>query len=542
MKKPHLLLWLLCALSALLLSLPWLVPHTGALILVAFVPLLCADAIADQCKLRASWIYPAVTFIVWNAATTFWVCNATVGGGIFAVVGNAAQMLLVWLLFRLARKKMGGTLPYIFLAAMWIAWERRYYDVDISWPWLNLGGAFAQSTRTVQWYEYTGLMGGTLWAWLCNLGIFGLLVAGSDGYWQRWKPLARVCAILGITLVVAGPVVASKLIYDRYEERSEGTLDVVVAQPNFDPYEKFQSMTQAEQTAVVVGQFAGELDARPAGPVLLLAPETFTSDITLNNPEASPTLRSIRALLAAHPGAEMLFGASTYERFTTHAAPTILARPYGEGWIVSHNSAITATATEPIEVYHKSKLVVGTELTPYPKIFVPLDNWLSKKLGMSGLMGRCVGQDGVSLLHFGAERVPLGCAVCYESVYGEYCAEYVRAGAQAMTIITNDAWWGNTPGYRQHFSFARLRAIELRRDIARCGNTGISAFIDQRGEVLSQSDWWTRQTLSGQVNLSSGQTAFVRHGDIIGRVGTLLFLLLAAFLLVRLFLPGRKRK
>ena len=541
MRKPQLILWLLCALSALLLSLPWLVPHTGALALVAFVPLLCADAIAEQCRVRASWIYPAATFVAWNAATTFWVCNATVGGGIFAVLANAAQMLLVWLLFRLARRKLGGVLPYVFLAAMWIAWERRYFDVQISWPWLTLGGAFAQSTRSVQWYEYTGMLGGSLWVWVANLGIFGLLEAVSDGYWPRWKPLARVGAILGITLVVIGPVVASKLIFNAYEERSEATVDVLVGQPNFDPYEKFQSMTQAEQTAVLLDLFGEALADRPAGPLLLLAPETFTSDITLNDPDHSPTLQSFRRFMAAHPGTEMLFGASTYEIFTTHAAPTILARPYGEGWLVGHNTALTATATGPVEIYHKSKLVVGTELTPYPKIFVPLDKWLSKLMGVSGLMGRCVGQDGVSLLHFGQERVPLGCAVCYESVYGEYCTEYVKQGAQAMTIITNDAWWGNTPGYRQHLSYARLRAIELRRDLARCGNTGISAFIDQRGEILSQSQWWNRQTLSGQINLNSEQTAFVRHGDIIGRVCTLAFLLLAAVLLLRLFVPAKKR-
>ena len=542
MRKPQLFLWLMCALSALLLSLPWLVPHLGALVLVAFVPLLVADAVAEQCRVRASWIYPAATFVAWNAATTFWVCNATVGGGIFAILANAAQMLLVWLLFRLARRKMGGgILPYVFLAVMWIAWERQYYNVQISWPWLNLGGAFAQSTRTVQWYEYTGLMGGTLWVWLCNLGIFGLLEALSDGYWQRWNGLARVCAILGITLVIAGPVVASKMIWSSYEERSEGTVDVVIGQPNFDPYQKFQSMTQAQQTEVLLGLFGEALAERPDGPVLLLAPETFTSDIYINDPDHSPTLQSFRRFLAEHPGAEMLFGASTYEVFSTHAAPNLLARPYGEGWIVGHNSALTATATGPVEVYHKSKLVVGTELTPYPKIFVPLDNWLSKKMGVSGLMGRCVGQDGVSLLHWGEERVPLGCAVCYESVYGEYCTEYVRAGAKALTIITNDAWWGNTPGYRQHLSYARLRAIELRRDIARCGNTGISGFIDQRGEVLSESDWWQREVISGQINLSSEQTAFVRHGDVIGRVSTLVFLLLAAFLLVRLFVPGKKK-
>ena len=540
MRKPQTLLWLLSALSALLLSLPWLVPHTGALALVAFVPLLIADAVAEQCKVRASWLYPSVAFVAWNAATTFWVCNATVGGGIFAVLANAAQMMLIWLLFRLARKKMQGVLPYIFLAAMWIAWERRYFDVDISWPWLTLGGAFAQSTRSVQWYEYTGILGGSLWIWVSNLGIYGLIVAVSDGLWQRWNGLARGCAAVGIVLVIAGPLVASKLIWNAVDMQEGPTVDVVIGQPNFDPYQKFSSMTQAEQTAVLLDEFGKALEGWPAGqPVLLLAPETFTGDLVLNEPESSRTLQSIRAFLATHPGAEMLFGASSYEIFRTHASPDILARPYGDGWMLSHNSAVMARPAEPIEIYHKSKLVVGTELTPYPKIFVPLDDWLSKKMGVSGLMGRCVGQDGASLLHFGAERVPLGCAVCYESVYGEYCTQYVRAGAQAMTIITNDAWWGNTPGYRQHLHFARLRAIELRRDIARCGNTGISCFIDRRGEILDQTAWWTRGTLSGMVHLSEAQTAFVRHGDIVGRVCTLVFLLLAAALVVRLFVPRK---
>ena len=551
MRKPQLLLWLLAALSALLLSLPWLVPHTGALALVAFVPLLFADEVARELKLRASWLLPAFVFVAWNTATTFWVCNATVGGGIFAICYNSLQMLLIWLLFRLAKRKMGGTLPYIFLAAMWIAWERVYFSVEMSWPWLTLGGAFARSTRSVQWYEYTGILGGSLWVWAVNLGVYGLVVAVLDGAWQRWNSVARACASLGILLAIAGPLVASKFIFSSYEERSEGTVDVVIGQPNFDPYQKFESLPQAEQTRILLEQFSEALASLPASsatssassssalsaparPVLLLAPETFTGDVVLNAPDDSRTLQTFRAFLAEHPGAELLFGASTYDIYDTHAAPNLLARRYGDGWLVSHNSALMARAEGPVEVYHKSKLVVGTELTPCPRIFVPLDDWLSAKMGLGGLMGRCVGQDGVSLLHFGPQRLPLGCAVCYESVYGEYCTEYVKAGAQAMTIITNDAWWGNTPGYRQHLSFAALRAIELRRDIARCGNTGISCFIDQRGEILSQSDWWTRQTLTGEINLSSAQTAFVRHGDIPGRLCTLVFLLLAAFLLVRL--------
>ena len=214
MRKPQTLLWLLSALSALLLSLPWLVPHTGALALVAFVPLLIADAVAEQCKVRASWLYPSVAFVAWNAATTFWVCNATVGGGIFAVLANAAQMMLIWLLFRLARKKMQGVLPYIFLAAMWIAWERRYFDVDISWPWLTLGGAFAQSTRSVQWYEYTGILGGSDVSEIAIMSSYLLYLPLYYAVFRLWRQkeiknpfmglIVPVFAVLGSAIAILG--------------------------------------------------------------------------------------------------------------------------------------------------------------------------------------------------------------------------------------------------------------------------------------------------------------------------------------------------
>ena len=531
-------LLILSLLSAVLLSLPWLVPHTGALALVGFVPLLLADWLSDRERTGGFWLYALLTFVVWNALTTFWVCNATVGGGIFAIVANALQMTLVWVIFRLSKRYLAGAVPYVLLVAAWLAWERRYFDVDISWPWLTLGNAFAGSTRSVQWYEYTGSLGGSLWIWLSNMAFFGMIVAGAGGAWKGWNRIARSASCIALLLVVAGPLVLSKAIYDSYEEKSEGTVGVIIGQPNFDPYEKFSSLTQKQQTAVLEGQFEAELskDSASVRPVLLIGPETFTSDVILNDLGSSATLRSFHELLDRYPRAELLIGASTYNIYPAGKAPSVLARRFGEGWLTSHNSALLTDATGRTEVYHKSRLVVGTELTPYPRIFVPLDDWLSDKMGVAGLMGRCEGQDEVSVLHFGPERIPLGCAVCYESVYGEYCSGYVRKGAQAMTVITNDAWWGNTPGYRQHLSYSALRAIELRRDIARCGNTGISCIIDQRGEILEQSPWWERATISSEVNLNSEQTFFVRNGDIAGRVCTLVFLLLAALLLVRIIM------
>ena len=205
-RLPDVRLLIACTLSAVLLSIPWLVPHTGALALIGFIPLLLADAAADRIGIRRFFPYHFYTFILWNTLTTFWVCNATVGGGIFAIVANAAQMSLVWTLFRLARRRLPGAVPYVFLAVMWIAWEARYFEVDISWPWLVLGNAFATSTRSIQWYEYTGTLGGSLWVWLVNLGAFGLICSVADGRWHAWTKAARICSFAGVVLIHASCV------------------------------------------------------------------------------------------------------------------------------------------------------------------------------------------------------------------------------------------------------------------------------------------------------------------------------------------------
>lgn len=534
--RNKLLIWIFVLLFAVLMSIPWLVPHLGALALVGFLPLLLADDIATQLRMKHFWVYSYAAFVLWNAFTTFWVCNATVGGGIFAVLANALQMCLIWGVFRLSRKRIDGVLPYIFLAVMWIAWERFYYSADISWPWLVLGNAFARSTQLVQWYSVTGTLGGSLWIWAVNLGIFGILSALSDGHVYRWNLVARFSAFLGLILVFFGPLVTSRIMYNRYSPVSEGTVDVVIGQPNFDPYHKFESMTQAEQDTVLLDLYAKALENRGDEHLLLLAPETFTSSMFLDRIGENVTMQNLHAFLQNHSNAEVLLGASTYEYHDTRSAP-LLSYPYGDGWLSSYNSAVLADSKGNTQIYHKSRLVVGTEKTPFPKVFVPLDNWLCKVFKMRGpLIARCIGQDAPSTLVL-KDSTALGCAVCYESVYPEFCTGYVKAGAQAMTVITNDAWWGNTPGYKQHLSYSRLRAIELRRDIARCGNTGISCFIDQRGNIVQQGPWWEECTLQGTINLNSALTPFVRFGDIVGRVCTLAFLLLLSLLIVRLILP-----
>ena len=536
MKKENILLWGLVLLFAVLMSVPFLVPHTGLLALIGFVPLLCMERIASQLEKKRIWIYHYSAFVLWNAFTTFWVCNATVGGGLFAIFANAFQMSLIFGLFRISRRKFSGALPYIFLAMAWIAWERFYFDAEISWPWLVLGNSFARTLWAVQWYEFTGALGGSLWTWACNLGIFGLLVSLSDGSWSYMNIKARSAAVIGLLALFVIPPSVSAHIAGRYEDsmESDQNLEVLIVQPNIDPYNKFQAMTQDQQNAILEGMIEDGLADRKAdscsSPLLVLAPETFTNDIICGDYGRSRTWRRFVNLLKDYPGVNMLFGASSYEYIFSSDAPSYTARHIREGlWLESHNSALMTDGTSRTEIFHKSKLVVAVEHTPYPAIFCKIDDMLG------GVMGRCIGQDGITLMTVRGENtsIPVGCAVCYESVYGEYYTDYIRKGARAMTIITNDAWWGNTPGYRQHLSYASLRAIETRRAIARCANTGISAIISPSGKILKPTPWWEQASIRSYIPLRDDLTFFVTHGDITGRICSFLFCLLLLALVVR---------
>ena len=424
------------------------------------------------------------------------------GGAVFAILANALQMSVIFGSFRWVKRRIRGILPYLYLAAAWMAWERFYLtSAQISWPWLVLGNAFAESTGLIQWYSVLGTLGGSLWVWASNLSLFGLMVALSDGRMAGWNAKARISAFAGTLVVLLGPMLWSLCL-----KPAPGgeTLKVVIGQPNYDPYEKFESLSRKEQDRRFLGLLEGA-DWSSSEPTLVLAPETFTSRVFTDQVFEHETFVRFQGFLKEHPQATFLFGASTIERVYSRTRPhpcayDIEEEPDGRHlWMLLHNSAIVTDTSALYQIYHKSKLVVGTELTPYPKFFIPLEKLLS---GGEYLIAKDIGQKAVSclLMRYPVKPgmtsspaptgdLPIGTAICYESAYGEYCTGYVKEGAQLLTVITNDAWWGNTPGYRQHFNYSRLRAIETRRWVARCGNTGVSALIDPEGHVVTRTPW-----------------------------------------------------
>jgi apolipoprotein N-acyltransferase len=175
---------------------------------------------------------------------------------------------------------------------------------------------------------------------------------------------------------------------------------------------------------------------------------------------------------------------------------------------------------------------------PYIDLF-PFIEKLSLNLG--GATGTLGTQTERTVFSRTDGREATGVAICYESIYGAFFTGYVKNGATFMTVITNDGWWRNTPGYRQHVSYASLRAIETRRSIAHSANTGISALINQKGVRLVETRWWEPAVISGTLNLNEKLTFYVRYGDYLGWMSVLGMVVLGLYSLT-CALPSRKRR
>ena len=181
--------------------------------------------------------------------------------------------------------------------------------------------------------------------------------------------------------------------------------------------------------------------------------------------------------------------------------------------------------------HHKTELVPGAEAIPYPSIFNRFKDLLSIELdGAAGNYGR-----GKDITMFSIDKVDILPLICYESVFGD-----VITGKKAniIAIITNDGWWKNTAGYKQHFQYARLRAIEQRKSIVRSANTGISGLIHPNGEVIDQTNWDEDIAINVNVPINEKVTFYNRFGDYIGRISSFV----AVLLLLSSFVKKRIKK
>jgi apolipoprotein N-acyltransferase len=122
--------------------------------------------------------------------------------------------------------------------------------------------------------------------------------------------------------------------------------------------------------------------------------------------------------------------------------------------------------------------------------------------------------------------------ICYEVIFPGEVREFVRAGAQFLVNITNDAWFGRSGAPSQHLAMAAMRAVENGTYLVRAANTGVTAVIAPTGAILGETGIFTEAALVGTIRLRQGETPYTRYGDVLAWV-CLVFLGAYALALVR---------
>ena len=338
----------------------------------------------------------------------------------------------------------------------------------------------------------------------------------------KTKGRGRIALIGFAALLLVVPPIVSLAIYSKYQEVGEAR-EVVAVQPNIDAYtEKHGGLDQNLQDEKLLALAEPLISDNTR---YVITPETFGYNLDLDNPKSNSTYSNIESFLEQHPQIDFLLGSLTYRIFTSKAKASVAAKPLQDDyWYDMYNTAMMIGPNGIINYYNKSKLVPGVEIIPYQQ-YVPFLGKLISKFG--GSTSSYARQKELSVLEDRYQN-KVGAMICYESIYSEYYRKTALLGADFVSVITNDGWWGDTPGYRQHFRFARLRAIETRRDVVHVANTGISGFINQRGDVLQRTGWWEPVAIKDIIHANDALTFYVVNGDIIGRVACFLFFMLCA--------------
>ena len=525
-------------LSGAMLGMGFMPMPSFPLMFVGFLPLLWLvhQMLHGDTERKIRWLFAHAfnTFFIWNLISTWWVQNSSLGAGIFANVLNSIFMTLPVMLYYITYKRLGKRAAFMGIISYWMTFEIIHLNWDLTWPWLTLGNSFAHMPILVQWYEYTGVFGGTLWIWATNLMLADALLM-KDANLLAFPKLLKKKWSIGFVLLF--PILLSVGLYVNHKVSTDRPMSVLSVQPNFEAhYQKF-SIPRDKQLAVYEDLTKKGLKEDTD---YIIYPETCFFGIEYDNIRSNRAVTAFQEMVNSKPNLSMMLGLSTYKQFssTEDTPESAFKRCAGSKcyYYDANNAAIQLTSNKngKVPYYKKSKLVPGAEAMPFIGN-IPFFKEYIIELGGAPMIKLGTQKERAIFKSIKGNIAPM---ICYESIFGDYVTGYIKKGAELLTVITNDSWWDNTAGHVQHMHLASLRAIETRRYVVRSANTGISCFINSRGDIYNKTDYAERASLHDTVYLRDDLTFYTQYGDLIGRIS----ILLSGWLLFSLLAKGLQRK
>lgn len=432
---------------------------------------------------------------IWAALTLFWIASNTFAGAVLTILINPIHYGIVWWLFRRIYQRNESVGLWSF-PVLWTAAEYLRHFSDLRFNWMNIGHTQTYYLPFIQFIEWTGYLGITLLLGFMSVFLYLIL--------YKKQNLRR--NLIGLSILIILPLLYGGIRMNALGKKNFFTIQVGVVQPNMDPFKKWDLQFQDSTFKILKNSTYKLSDVD-----LVVWPETATPFYLRHKPNYLFQVYHI---------------VDSLNIYLITGTPDVTF--VNDDEYVTYNSAFFFSPNQRnFESYNKIALVPAAESMPFKDVFPFLRDLdvgggdffpgvefkvftLKTKLQEHGI-NAVSGKDSLE-----DSEVKLATIICFDSVFPHIVRQFVMNGARILTIITNDAWFGNTSGPYQHAQYAVLRAIENRVSIARSANTGISMFIDPNGKKHQIAGLQKRAEITYDLPVTRDTTFYSRHGDWLG--------------------------
>ncbi|OGQ08039.1 MAG: apolipoprotein N-acyltransferase [Deltaproteobacteria bacterium RIFCSPLOWO2_12_FULL_40_28] len=400
--------------------------------------------------------------------------------------------------------RKGGQPLYLTLPVFWLLadYAKTYFPVN-GFPWLNPAYSQGSYLPLFQWIELTGVFGLTFFIYCMNVLFFECLNAWKT----RDKNLLLHCGAIFFVLLVISILASVGCQIFQEKRQSSGVATIGLIQGNIPQDMKWDS-SKAQSNFKIYADLSYK--ARTYGADFIIWPETaYPYTLSVNKLALSQFVESDLA------GLNVLFGAVSIEGLRLSEQGPI----FNSAFLIDKDSHI-------LSFYHKRHLVPFGE-------YVPMKNWLSFARRLTVAVGDF--SEGKSSEPLQKGEVSYGVLICYEDLFPNLSRASVLSGAHVLVNLTNDAWYGNTSAQYQHVVFSQFRALENRRYLLRATNTGLTAVINPRGQIVEQLKPFDKNVLVKMISLSEANTLYTYLGSVI----ILFSFLYAGYCIFQIFLPRK---
>jgi|GEM_PF-6492317 len=489
-----------------LICLAWY--QVPAVAIIAFIPFFVI--IEMEVGFAKKIFFLALLFFAWNLTITYWLCQINFLKGSLLIILNTVLMtsaIAVGLWLRAVFLRVRGTGLSILLIS-WLSFEHLHYTWNLSWPWLTIGNIFSRWPQLVQWYSVTGPLGGTTWILLSNYLIYRLLFSKTY-YFKRKKAY-----LYSLFILISVPASISMYVYFLPSQKVSRTYRVGVIHTN---YHSPALLNEGEKIRRLKSQILSNLDSNVD---FIVIPELFLDEIFSKSFNESALYTTLKSLTTRCPRLKIITGATLIEE---NPEGNIDYSAFSQNVRVKkYNVSVSIDSSDHIPVKEKKSLIPFEEHIPGFLSFIhyPSENY-------------SFDDDNADSFYMDSTSSYLN-LICYEAINSVFVAGRIRPTDQFIVMLASESFFMNaSPGMEQYLNYCRLRSIETGKYLVKSSNEGISAIIDDKGNILKKCNSVGYQYLAATIRGTRRYTLFSRYGDWIGRssgIISILLIILAATL------------